>query len=187
MPQGIKLTDDHELWVTETERENGIWAAIVGSQTTATTTYYGLVDLSDTTNFPHDHTNRLDMSFIRLSVDKAATAKGSVSFCIVTRIDGTSADLVCFANGSFTENDTPSIEINVNLAPIQVKTNIENERLARFKTNAVILGVTAINTGVTLTGPGTNFIPAVGDCVVRVITTTGGNMNFVAAVNYHAH
>ena len=180
-------TPNGEAWTTVTERENGVWAALVGSQNTATTTWNGLVDLSDTVNFPHDHTGRLDMSFIRLSSDKAKTARGSVSFCIVTRIDGVSADLVCFANGSFLENDTPTIEINVNLAPIQVKTDITNQRLARFKTNAVLLGVTAVNTGVTLPGPGTNFTPDVGDLLVRIITTTGGSLNYVAAVNYHSH
>lgn len=180
-------TSDGELWTTVTERENGVWAALVGSQSTAITNWFGLIDLSDTVNWPHDSTGRLDISFVRLSIDKAISAKGSVSFCTVTRIDGVSADLVCWANGSFLENDTATIEINANLAPIQVKTNVAGQRLGRFKTNAVLLNVTSINTGVTLTGPGTNFIPAVGDCLIRVITTTGGNMNYVAAVNYHSH
>lgn len=183
----LSVTDDGELWITETEREYGVWAAITGVQNTATTTWYGLIDLSDTVNFPHETTGRLDFSFVRLSVDKAGAARGSISFCIVTRIDGTNADLVCFANGNFTQNDTGAIEVNANLAPHQVKTNVENQRLARFKTNAVLLNQTAINTGVTLTGPGTNFTPAVGDCIVRVVTTTGGDLAFVAAVNYHAH
>lgn len=180
-------TSDGEQYTTVTEREIGNWAAIVGSQTTATTTYYGLVDLSDTTNFPHTDTGRLDISFIRLSIDKAKTALGSLSFGIITRINGTNADIVYFANGSFTENDTPTIEINANISPHQVKGEIVNQRLSRFKTNAVALNVTAINTGVTLTGPGTNFVPAVGDLIIRVVTTTGGNMSFVAAVNYHSH
>lgn len=64
-------TEDGEVWATNTEREKGVWAALVGSQSGIVTNYFGLVDLSDTVNWPHDSTGRLDISFVRLSVDKS--------------------------------------------------------------------------------------------------------------------
>lgn len=180
---------DGEMFTTNTEREKNVRVQLVGTQDTAATNYYGFIDLSDTTNWPHDSAGRLDFSYLSLLIDKAAAARGSVSLGIITRIDGTNSDITWIASASFTQNDTASVEIIANFAPSQLKTDIVAGKLARVKTNNISLALTAINTGTPIafgTG-GATFVPAVGDAIIRISTTTGGNLVWGFSSFYHSH
>lgn len=182
-------TEDGELWVTSSEREYNVRCSLSGTQATATTNYYGAIDLSDTVNWPHDSTGRIDISYLSLLVDKAGNARGSVALGVITRIDGTSADIAYVAAASFLQNDTPSIETIANFSPSQLKCGVVGGQLNKVKTNTVSLGVTEVNTGTPLAfGPsGPTFTPAVGDLVLRIITTTGGDLVWGANIFYHSH
>lgn len=181
----IAITTDGEVWTTETEKESGVWAGFSGSQDTATTTYLGAIDLSDTVNFPHDHTGRLDFSLFRISMDKAINARGTISIGIITRINGTNADITYLDGIGFLQNDSPSVQFINNLAPMQNKASMTGGVLDKVKTNTIELNVAAVNTGVTLEP--FDFTPAVGDCVVKITTTTGGTLNYGIGLGYHSH
>lgn len=183
------FTTDGELFVTETEREQNVHALMAGAVSTANTYWYGFIDLSDTTNWHHTGTGRIDISVLYLNVDKASAARGSAALGVITRIDETSADVEFIAGHSFIQNASDSIDFAVNIAPTQLKCGVVGGTLNRIKTGVKATGVTAINTGTTLpfgTG-GPTFTPAVGDIVFRLITTTAGDVTFFAELAYHAH
>lgn len=184
--ESVRFTDDGEMWTTETERESNVFVNLSGSQTTAATRYYGLIDLSDTTNWPHTETGAIHLSFIRFATDKANAARGSVALGVIVRIDGTSADISYVGNLSFIEADNNSVTESVNLAPTQLKCNVVGGRLAFFKASVTETNVTAVNTANPMPF-GYTFTPAVGDLVMRIQTTTGGNLNWVVGLAYHAH
>lgn len=182
-------TTDGEVYTTNTEREFNKRISLVGTQSIATTSYYGFIDLSDTVNWPHTSTGRLDFSYFSLLIDKAAGAKGSISAGIITRINGVNSDVTWIAGYSFLEGDANSVEAIVNFAPSQLKCSVVADKLNQVKTNNISLALTAINTGTPLAfgSGGATFTPAVGDAVVRVITTTGGNLTWNVASFYHSH
>jgi len=163
--------------------------ALTGSTAVAGTTYYGFIDLSDTVNWPHDTTGRLDFSYLSLLIDKASAARGTVSLGIITRIGGTNADVSYIASASFTQNDTASVEVIANFSPSQLKCAIAADKLSLVKTNNVALNVAAINTATPLAfgAGGATFTPAVGDAIVRIVTTTGGDLLWGFAAFYHSH
>ena len=185
----ILVTNDGELWVTETEREFNVHALMAGTVSLANTYWYGFIDLSDTINWPHDHTGRIDISVLYLNIDKAIAARGNVALGVVTRIDGTSGDVEFVGGHSFIQNDAPSIDISVNISPSQLKCGVIGGTLTNIKTGVKALTVTALNTGTPIsfgTG-GPTFIPAVGDIVMRLITTTAGDVTFFSELAYHSH
>lgn len=180
---------DGEHFTTNTEREFNTRCALSGVQNTATTSYYGFIDLSDTINWPHDNTDRIDFSYIAVAIDKATSARGSLSIGIITRVNATDADITYIAGATFEQNDNPSFLAIANFSPSQMKCQVVGGALAHVKTNTISLNVTAINTGVPLLfGPGgAGFIPAVGDAVIRIITSTGGALTWGINVFYHTH
>ncbi len=182
-------TDDGEIFITNTEREYNVRCSLSGTQDVIATNYYGFIDLSDTVNWPHIGTSRLDFTSFSLNVDKATSAKGSVAIGIITRIDGTDADVVYILGIGFTQNGSENIFVIQNFSPSQIKTNVTGGKLAQVKTNTVQLNIAAINTGTPLAfGPGgATFIPAVGDAILTIITTTGGTLSWGLATDYHAH
>lgn len=183
----LSVTDDGELWVTETERERNVEVLLSATITANATAYHGVIDLSDTTNWKHTETGALHVSNIIFNIDKALAARGAINLGVITRIDGTSADISYVGGYSFEENDTASQFIVINLAPTQRKLNVVGGVLANVKTDNLATGVTAINTGMTLSHGANSFTPAVGDVLLRTVKSAGGNYRFGLALYYHAH
>ena len=61
---------DNEVLTTVTERERDVIAAYSASNIN-TDTYAVLIDLSDTTNFPHDRTARIDLTNTFFNIDRS--------------------------------------------------------------------------------------------------------------------
>lgn len=172
------------ILVTSIPEVGGSWAAVGGTQNTAATTWLGLVDLSDTVNWPHDTTGFLEVNLIRLAVDKSAAARGAINLGVVTRIDGVSADITFIGSANFTQNASSSIDILAPIYPMDIKCSVTAGALDKVKTNGILTNVTDVNTGTSL-GP-FNFVPAVGDIVCRILTTTGGDLTYQLGVQYNS-
>lgn len=185
-PKAIMASEDGEAWITDKEREGNVSVLLSTTVSTAQTYWYGLVDLSDTTNWPHDISTNIHISDIYFHVDKVATAFGEFSIGVITRVDGTDADVSFVYVSSFTQNDTlSSVEI-INLSPSQIKLNVESGAMSKFKTTKVDLAVSAINTGGgDLSFGSDTFTPAVGDLVAKLVKTGQGDMTITASVTYH--
>lgn len=183
-----RLSEDGEVYTTVTERERNV--SVLNTIVTSGTglNWWGLIDLSDTANWPHSRTGRIDLSTISAQVDKATATRGSIQLCVITRVDGTNADLSVVAGFSFLYNESTGAQPQINLSPSQRKCAVVAGATPYIKTSGRYTGVAAINTGATLTVAGTaeTFTPGVGDLVARVQITGGGDATISTALTYHA-
>ena len=154
------------------------------------TAYYMGIDLSNTTDFKHSAGTG-----IRLvqSIGKAfktnAGAKWSVQLIVVTRIDGTDADLAVLAQASLALRDTSKLSIDeqvVNLWPHVINLTVAAGELSQALTNAIELNVAAVNTGVLLEDAAGNTVAAAaGDMLIRVeLVSGGGTLDFAYGLQY---
>lgn len=181
-----RVTDDGELAVTSTEREKNVWMDYhklgnVGDS------YAILVDLSDTTTFPHASTGRIDISFIRITIDRDSSATGELEMGVITRIDGTDADVSFFFDEPFIKSNARHIETAENFAPSQLKTGVTNGLTPFLITNDTINNIAAVNTGVTLSSPAGvgSVTPAVGD-ILLFIDHGAGTFDIDVDMFYHS-
>lgn len=180
------ITEGGELQITETEREINVGVMLTDTQSSSATYWYGLIDKSDTTNWPHADAGRIDLSLIRINVDKQNNGTGEISIGVITRVDGTDADIEFVYSASFTQSDSISFVHDMNYAPTQIKCSVVDGSLNRFKSAIAATDVTAINTaGGDLEFNGSTFTPAVGDIVARFIKSGAGTVRFNITAFYH--
>ena len=179
------VTCDGEMFTTNTERERNGFASY-GLNDVGATTYAILIDKSDTTNFPHDTTDDLHVSTVYLTVDRDANAIGTLRMGVITRVDGTNADVTWFAGIGFVKSDERHLVRDRNFAPSQMRCVVESGNTPYIASNAKSLNVAAINTGTTLNTPVGTATPAVEDVVVA-FEWTAGTYNASASCFYHSH
>lgn len=155
----------------------------------AATSWMLLIDLSDTTNWPHEPGLGIDVSYMSLQVDKAANSLGRLQVGVVTRIDGINGDVSVFRGIIFDKDDGAGrIDRTENFAPSQIRTEVVAGQTPSLLTSNRVLSETALNTGLAIPSTtGANVIPAVGDIVVRFLHTSGGAWNAAISVLYHAN
>ena len=174
---------DNEVQTTVTESLRDVFAAVQG-QDIAATAYHVLVDLSDTTGFPHDRTGRIDLTNVYLFVDRAATSTGSVQLGVVTRVDGTDADVTFVQGVSFDKTDARTITRDRKFSPSALRLGViagEAVSVASgFKATTAL-----VNTGATLPSPAGPVTPAVGDVVVAFNHNGGGLYTAAVSATYH--
>lgn len=183
----VSASDDNETLVTVTERERDTFVAERRTDVAATA-YAGFIDLSDTTNFPHDRTGRIDLTATFFSVDRSgSTATGSVRIGVITRIDGTDADITFVSGVSFNKSDDRAIIRDRQYSPSHLKCGVSGGALSRILSDFTESNVTAINTGIQLTGPlGLQWTPAVGDLIVKFTYAGTGTYDASVSAFYHS-
>ncbi len=187
---GNKRTDDNEIWVTSTERENDVWSTYVESGVGATK-YVAMVDL-DGADWPHikqgQATNRVDVSLLFLVVDAAINSNGRLKVGVIDRVDGTNGDLCYLVDIPFLATTTQLIA-ELHWTPSQGKMDLGDSGLLHGITNARQTNVAAVNTGLKLDSPAgaTTVTPVVGDLVAKLEYVSGGAFNVSLTVFYHTH
>lgn len=175
------------LLTTQRQEDKGIFSAISATLTTASTAWRMLVDLSDTDTYGHDPLDYIAISKLVLTIDKSTNARGSFSVGVITRIDGTDADVLFFAGVPFNNSDAQRIAFDRTYAPDLIKAYVDGDGNTPFLvTSAVVTGITAINTGGTLVGSQGNVTPAVGDIVARWVLDAGTTFLGAAQAYYHS-
>jgi hypothetical protein len=182
-----KVTTDGELATTSTERERNVYAVIHNDAVGTGNTDYVLVDLSDTTNFPHSDTGRVDISTINIHLSNSSgQPEGEVEFGVITRIDGTDCDITWGFVTDFNLPINADFREDVNFAPSQLKFEVSGGSTTRIVSDYGVTNDATINTGITMDSPrGTSTVtPAVGDIILR-ITNNAGTMKIFVGVMYH--
>ena len=180
------LSNGGEVWVTETERENNVRASYAQSGIAASA-WAVLVDLSDTTTWPHDFTGSIHVSHISLQVDKAANSVGLIQLGVVKRISATDGDVTMFSSLRF-ENGTNDLVRDVNVAPSQIKCDVVGGVTPKMVSNISVLNDTGLQTDLAIqSASGSTVFPAVGDIVMRIVHTSGGPWTAAAGILYHSH
>lgn len=178
------ITSDGEIFVTESERERNLMFGLSVADISAAG-HRLLVDLSDTTSYPHNSTGRIDFSAIYLQVDRDSTATGRIRVGVITAINGTDATVVYFNGIAFEKSDDRHIQRDRNYAPSQLKTSVVGGVADRIAIPP-IAGITAINTGVTLNDIyGNAKTPAVGD-IIFTYERVAGTFNATVSGFYHS-
>lgn len=182
-----KVTEDGELAVTSTERERNVYAIVHNDSVGTGNTDYLLVDLSDTTNFPHSDTTRIDVSAINIHLAQdSGTPDGEILIGVITRIDGVNSDITWGFVLDFNLPVNTNIRENFNYAPSQLKFEVVGGNTTRIISDYSVLNDTTINTGVSMDSPrGSNTVtPAVGDIVLRIVNGAG-SMHMFTGIMYH--
>lgn len=181
---GVAITDDGELFITETERELNVYVNHSVTNHSASS-YAALIDLSDTTNFPHDEAGRLDLSAIYISVDRDSTGTGLIRVGVVKAINGTSATIGWFMGLNFDKSNEQHITRDRIWTPSQLKCDVVAGATPHMLVTTVS-GITAINTATALDSPrgAATVTPAVGDIVIEY-NRTAGSYNASVGCFYH--
>ena len=157
-------------------------------QGVAATSWAVLVDLSDSTNYPHEAGSSLNISLIDMEVDRATNSVGQMDLGIVTRVDGTNGDVTLINSVEFTAGDEAYITHSTNFSPSVVRCAVVAGATPYIAYNTKVLNNTGIQSDVALAsfqGAGT-VTPAVGDLVVRFLHTSGAAWNGSVEIMYQA-
>lgn len=182
----LNTTDDGELMVSETERENSVWVNYkkngVGSDT-----YIILIGMQDA-NFPHikqgQQTNRIDITDVGYYLDCAANTAAEISYGVITRIDAVNADIYYFDSVPFLAGASKEVLQSWRKgSPSQVKLDYS---LLHGATNNYDLNVAGVNTATALDSPIGSIAPRLGDIIMKY-DHTAGSANISFFLFYHAH
>lgn len=183
------ITADGEMMVTESEREKNVRAGYSLSGINANA-WAVLADLSDTTNWPHDDTGRIDISQISMQVDKSSNSVGILQVGVVLRVSATDGDFLPIAGIRF-ENGTAAANLvrDISYSPSQVKCGVVSGNCPNILANgSKVLANTGLQNDVAIpSARGQNVIPAVGDIVARFVHTGGGVWTGGVGIMYHSH
>jgi len=142
------------------------------------TTGFMLVDLSDTTNWPHTDTGHIDILFIVLTTDPTTTFSGDLQLGFLTNVDAT--------NGDFNE----IFELHMEKKPEPQLVSIQYGSFGiALETDHFFGPITANDTtwqtDVNLQGPdgNTSFPSGAGD-MVMLVTRTAGDISVSITVGY---
>lgn len=153
-------------------------------QSSSTTQYKIMVDLSDRATFPHHYTGRANLHSVFFFIDKGANTAGLVQIGVITRIDGTDADITYVQGVSFSSSSDRSFSRDrVYDSPLLLGQSGGTLTRASGSTET---GVTAVNTGTSLDTPYGTATPALGDIVVKYTHTSGSAYTAFASSQYSA-
>lgn len=171
----VRASPASDLYTTNVEAAENVRATLVRSAISASA-WGVIIDLSDTTNWPHNATGQVIISLTSLIVDKASSTQGSMAFYLATRVGTTDGDATLLSGVGFSQAEVDSIERDVNYSPSQLRCLVQGGLTPHIITNGRIVNDTGIRSDLALDSPlgaGT-VIPQVGDILVRYTHTAGG-------------
>jgi len=142
---------------------------------------YMLIDLSDTTNWPHTNTGHIDIAHIMINVAPSSSFRGDIEIGFLTNVDAT--------NGDF--NEILELHLDQSADAFTWSQNygaFEMSLESAHWFGPQELNETAFQTDVNLEGPdGTTAFPSgAGDLVMR-IHRTAGNLSGSITLGYRTH
>lgn len=150
-------------------------------QSATSTTGYMVIDLSDSTKWPHTATGHIDIVYILLNINPTATFVGDIAFGFLTNVDGTNGDF----NGLFEihmDKKQDSVTQFMNFGAFEM--SLESTHwFGPITANDVIW-----QTDVDLTGPdGTTTFPSGNGDFVMLVTATTSDVAVGLTVGYRTH
>lgn len=181
----VRSSPAADQYTTNVEAQENVRATLVRSAIAASA-WGVIIDLSDTTNWPHNETGQVIIAVTSLIVDKAASTQGSMAFYLVTRVGTTDGDATLLTGVGFSQAEVDSIERDVNYSPSQIRCLVQAGATPHLITNGRLVNDTGIRSTLALDiplGTGT-VVPQVGDILVRYTHTAGGAWTGGASLMY---
>jgi hypothetical protein len=139
-----------------------------------TSTAVVVIDLSNTTSWPHKETGEIIIDSIRYDVDKVAASTGSVKVGVITYINASTGTVTWFLNREF-EKNVSNTQISAIQAYTEFPVRCRVDPLTPFTgstpyilSNETTTGSTTYQSDVNLPSPVGNTSPGVGDIVFAV-------------------
>jgi len=183
-------------------RTSAKYTAVLGAEAVAASTAYMLVDLSDTTNYPHVRTTELHLLWLSLNAEKASDGIYDIWVGAITEVDATNrtADWLHVFHLQHHNNSTDSTDRFAQVVDFTggggmeqgINCNITGGALTHVVTNQQQAGNTNWQTDVGLASPvaaagGATGKPGPGDLVVWVEEVSGtGTIDFSITAHYAA-
>lgn len=147
----------------------------------ATTTGYMLVDLSDTTNWPHTPTGHIDLLYLVVDIDPDATFQGDVSLGFLSNVDGTNGDFHIILAYHLDKKAEPLVN-TINFGSFEMTLDADHWF------GPVVANDATWQTDVSLRGPDGNasFSAGDGDFVCKV-TRTAGEVSIGITIGYETY
>ncbi len=136
-----------------------------------------VIDLSDTTNWPHTETGQINISSIRFEFDKTAASTATVKLGVVNEIDASTGSVTWFYSKENTLNvSNTGIESLISPTPTLIRLRVnpngpQTDGLTPYiLSNDKTSGSTTYQTDVGLPSPVNNStLPGFGDLIMSVV------------------
>jgi len=175
----VAVSEQGELFTTNVEQAENVFSRYTLNNVT-NSGWAILVDKSDTGNYPHRYTGRLDVSYSSIQVDKDA------NMGVVTFINGSYGNVKVFNSLLFDRSSASTLIKEESYQPSQIKLAVIGSGQTPYMVGPLLTGETGINSSFAIPSAlGVNTIPGSGDLLIRVESIVGG-FNFSAKVLYHS-
>jgi hypothetical protein len=183
----IQVTEDGELATTSTERQRNTYLHLELLNVPVSVQYIQVVDLSDTGNYNHSSTGRIDFSTISVQIHivDPAGAIGDLSLGVVTDVSTTGSDITWGARMIFDKKSDSDIVRDFNYSPSQLKFGVENNATTRIQSNNISRNISEVNSTGYISSSIGSGIPDIGDIVVKV-EITQNTASFILGGMYHS-
>lgn len=134
-----------------------------------------IIDLSNTTNYPHKETGNINISSIRIDVDKAAASTCTVRLGVVTFVNTSTGSITWFASRAFrlnASNTSPSPFIHY--APNYLNLKAESAGVdvtgttPNLISNLLTAGSSEFQSDLLIPGTYTSVAPVRGDIILQI-------------------
>lgn len=186
--ENVKVTSNRELLSNTFAADNASCVAYEDPLITADT-YVLLVDLDNSGGeWPHVAGIGIDVDHLSLTINFAANnSEAVVRIGIITRVDGTDADITYLFNERVgAANAKDGIALAENFQPSAIRFEQSGGSLVGALSSVKELAVAAVNTGLALASPAGTTVPAVGDLVMK-LDFIAGNWELDMNMLYHSH
>ncbi len=150
----------------------------IDAENISTETAFMIVDLSDTTNWPHTNTGHIDILYFLITIDPDATYAGDVELGFLTNVDGDNGDF----NGIYEihlDKKTGPLAINA-VFPFAAASMETDHYFGPVTTNN-----TLFQTDVDLAGPdGNTSYPSGNGDLVMIVGQTAGAVSVGLTLGY---
>jgi len=150
------------------------------------------IDLSDTTNWPHSDTGFLNITNMRISVDKTAASTETIKVGVVNFVNASTGSVTWFhdiENESNVSNTNNTYQVN--LAPVYYRLQVKSNGNAAdgdtpfVFSNDTTAGSTTFQDDLVLPSTNGDTFPGAGDIVIEVSNGVVA-ITVVAEIFYHA-
>lgn len=181
-----KITSQGDVYTTTHQVQEGGVVNLTQNVSSSLTGYALLIDLSDTTDFPHSNTGYISLDYVKLQAAFGTNnADGEIKIGVITRNDSTDGDVNWLFSSKFhSGGSAQSLAQTYNFQPCSLDVTS-----SKYLTNDTSTNDSNFSTSSPLPSPksGPSVFAAVGDIVVQFIYDGSNTYDANITCKYHSH
>lgn len=184
--QECTISSEGDLYTTTHQVQEGGVVNLTQNVSSSLTGYALLIDLSDTTTFPHSNTSYISLDYVKLQAAFGTNnADGEIKIGRVTRNDTTDGDVNWLFSSKFhSGGGVQSLAETYDFQPCSLDTST-----TKYLSNDTSFNDSNFSTVSGLPSPtgGSYINPAVGDIVVQFVYDGSNTYDANITCKYHSH